>query len=108
MAELLADGLVREINQATDLCHRIVLLVAPAGAGKTAALRAVYERTAAPLVNVNLGLSRRSWLGSNCAGRTAITHTIIAAAQCIPENVLQEDPKLLMWYDQVLTRTGGV
>ena len=25
----------------------------------------------------------------------------------IPENVLQEDPKLLMWYDQAVTRMGG-
>jgi hypothetical protein len=33
--------------------------------------------------------------------------TIIAVAQRIPEDVLQEDPKLLMWYDQALTRTGG-
>lgn len=33
--------------------------------------------------------------------------TIIAVAQRIPENILQEDPKLLMWYDQALTRTGG-
>lgn len=32
--------------------------------------------------------------------------TIITVAQKIPENVLQEDPKLLMWYDQALTRTG--
>ncbi len=32
--------------------------------------------------------------------------TIITVAQRIPENVLQEDPKLLMWYDQALTRTG--
>jgi len=32
--------------------------------------------------------------------------TIIAVAERIPENVLQEDPKLLMWYDQALTRTG--
>ena len=31
--------------------------------------------------------------------------TIIAVAQKVPENVLQEDPKLLMWYDQALTRT---
>ena len=31
--------------------------------------------------------------------------TIIQVAQKIPENVLQEDPKLLMWYDQSLTRT---
>lgn len=32
--------------------------------------------------------------------------TIIAVAQRIPENVLQEDPKLLMWYDQAMTRSG--
>ncbi len=32
--------------------------------------------------------------------------TIIAVAEKIPENVLQEDAKLLMWYDQALTRTG--
>jgi DNA modification methylase len=32
---------------------------------------------------------------------------IISVARKIPENVLQEDPKLLMWYDQALTRTGG-
>ena len=32
--------------------------------------------------------------------------TIIAVAQKISENILQEDPKLLMWYDQALTRTG--
>lgn len=32
--------------------------------------------------------------------------TIIAVAQRIPENVLQEDPKLLMWYDQAVTRMG--
>lgn len=32
--------------------------------------------------------------------------TIITVARKIPENVLQEDPKLLMWYDQALTRTG--
>jgi DNA modification methylase len=32
--------------------------------------------------------------------------TIISVAKKIPENVLQEDPKLLMWYDQAVTRTG--
>ena len=32
--------------------------------------------------------------------------TIIAVARKIPENLLHEDPKLLMWYDQALTRTG--
>ena len=32
--------------------------------------------------------------------------TIIAVARKIPERILQEDPKLLMWYDQAITRTG--
>ena len=32
--------------------------------------------------------------------------TIIAVASKIPDSVLQEDPKLLMWYDQAVTRTG--
>jgi DNA modification methylase len=34
--------------------------------------------------------------------------TIIAVARRIPDNVLREDPKLLMWYDQALTRIGDV
>ena len=33
--------------------------------------------------------------------------TIITVARKIPEKVLQEDPKLLMWYDQAVTRMGG-
>ena len=32
--------------------------------------------------------------------------TIISVARKIPENILHEDPKLLMWYDQAVTRTG--
>jgi hypothetical protein len=31
---------------------------------------------------------------------------IIDVAKKIPEDVLQEDPKLLMWYDQAITRKG--
>lgn len=32
--------------------------------------------------------------------------TIISVAEKIPNKVLQEDPKLLMWYDQAVTRSG--
>jgi hypothetical protein len=32
--------------------------------------------------------------------------TIIEVARKVPNTVLQEDPKLLMWYDQALTRVG--
>jgi len=33
--------------------------------------------------------------------------TIIKVADKIPENILQEDPKLMMWHDGAVTRTGG-
>ncbi|MBW2331837.1 MAG: hypothetical protein JRF30_13245 [Deltaproteobacteria bacterium] len=32
---------------------------------------------------------------------------IINVAQKVPDKILQEDPKLLMWYDQALTRSAG-
>lgn len=59
MSEPLADQVVRKIKQADELYHRLMLVVAPAGAGKTTALQDVQERVGAPLVNVNLDLSRR-------------------------------------------------
>ena len=34
--------------------------------------------------------------------------TIIAMVVKIPESLLQDDPKPLMWYDQAVTRTGGM
>ncbi|WP_440948117.1 DNA methyltransferase [Methanosarcina sp. T3] len=33
--------------------------------------------------------------------------TIVSVAEKIPNNVLEEDPKLLMWYDQAVTRMGS-
>jgi len=59
MAEPLADQVIGQIKQAAELYHRLMLVVAPAGAGKTTALQDVQERVGAPLVNVNLELSRR-------------------------------------------------
>ena len=41
---------------------------------------------------------RRAWQQQDYA-------TIITVAQKIPDAVLQEDPKLLMWYDQAVTRS---
>ena len=59
MAEPLADQIVRQAEQASELYFRLILVVGPAGTGKTEALRDVRTRMAAPLVNVNLELSRR-------------------------------------------------
>jgi DNA modification methylase len=33
--------------------------------------------------------------------------TIISVAEKIPNKILEEDPKLLMWYDQAVTRSGS-
>ena len=43
---------------------------------------------------------RRAWQASDYA-------TIVEVADKIPQDVLREDPKLLMWYDQALTRATG-
>ncbi|MFC1584567.1 DNA methyltransferase [Fibrobacterota bacterium] len=44
--------------------------------------------------------------GFEKAWQEADDDTIIQVAEKIPENVLQEDQKLLMWYDMALTRRG--
>jgi len=49
---------MRKVKQLDDLYHRLMLVVAPSGAGKTTAFLDVRERTGAPLVNVNLEISR--------------------------------------------------
>ena len=59
MAETLADQILRKVNQAAELYYRLILVVAPAGTGKTAVLQEVRDCTGAPLVNVNLDLSHR-------------------------------------------------
>ena len=59
MAEPLADRVIKRIGHTEGQYYRLVIVVAPAGSGKTAALQDVHERTMAPLVNVNLELSRR-------------------------------------------------
>lgn len=59
MPEPVVDTVMQRIREAAELYHRLVILVAPAGAGKTRALHDVHERTGAPLYNVNLELTRR-------------------------------------------------
>ncbi len=59
MTESFAGQVMRKTSRAAELYHRLVILAAPPGAGKTAALRDVQKRTGAPLVNVNLELSLR-------------------------------------------------
>ncbi len=59
MAEPLAEQIIRKVEQAAVLYHRLVLVASPTGTGKTTALQEVQNRTDAPLVNVNLELSQQ-------------------------------------------------
>ena len=58
MPEPLSVHIMRLLPQAMHMYHRLVLVVAPLGAGKTAALRGVAQQTGYNYVNVNLELSR--------------------------------------------------
>ena len=52
-------AILERIKGAADLYYRLVLVVGAGGSGKTAALQGVAQRTGAPVVNLNLELSRR-------------------------------------------------
>ena len=59
MANLIADTVLKSIEQVDALYHRLILIVALSGTGKTAALQTVHSRTGSRLINVNLELSRQ-------------------------------------------------
>ncbi|HDL18800.1 MAG TPA: BREX-3 system P-loop-containing protein BrxF, partial [Bacteroidetes bacterium] len=61
MAKPLADQIIHKLRKACELYHRLILIVGQTGSGKTKALREVSTSTStsAPLINVNLDLSRR-------------------------------------------------
>ena len=58
MPQSLAEQILARIPDAAGLYNRLLLVVAPSGAGKTPALHEVAKRTGYPLVNLNLELSR--------------------------------------------------
>ena len=85
------------------------MLVAPASAGKTAALQDVHARTAAPLVNVNLELSRRMLdlterqralqlprLLSEIAGSAATEVVLLDNIEVLFDVLLKQDPLRLL------------
>ena len=59
MAESLAEQILSKIGNISELYHRLMIAAAPTGSGKTRTLQEVHQRTSAPLINVNLELSRR-------------------------------------------------
>lgn len=58
MFESLVNQIIDKLPQATELYHRLIFIVAPAGEGKTSALRNVKDRIGIPLININLDISR--------------------------------------------------
>lgn len=52
-----AEQILARLDDVEALYHRLILLVGPAGSGKTAALRDVSTKTGAKLVNLNLAVS---------------------------------------------------
>ena len=59
MVEPLSAQIMDQLSQVVGLYHRLVLVVAPSGAGKTTALRDIAAQTNGHYINVNLELSRR-------------------------------------------------
>jgi len=59
MVALLANQIISKVNQASGMYHRLILVVAPSGCGKTAALQEVARCINVGRINVNLELSRR-------------------------------------------------
>lgn len=58
MQRSLSEQLIERIHPVALLYHRLLLVVAPAGAGKTQALQDVAAVTGATMINLSLELSR--------------------------------------------------
>ena len=58
MSDPLVNQIIQRIKQAAELYYRLLLVVAPAGAGKTTVLRKVGDCIGTHSINVNLELSR--------------------------------------------------
>jgi hypothetical protein len=56
---LLLEKIFNFLPQVKDLYYRLILLVGPAGSGKTHLLKALSEKIFVPVINLNLELSER-------------------------------------------------
>jgi len=118
MKEYFSDIVLQRISEATALYCRLVLLVAKCGSGKTAVLQQVHERTGAPLVNMNLELSRRLLdltdrqrilllpkLLEEIAGASSGQTVLLDNIEILFDPVLKQDPLRLL---QKLSRNRNV
>lgn len=59
MERSLCDEVLARLDKVGELYHRLLLIVGPSASGKTTALQELADQSGAPLINVNLELSRR-------------------------------------------------
>jgi hypothetical protein len=59
VVDTLTSHVLGKINEASELYHRLILIVAPSGGGKTKALQELQAHLNSTIINVNLELSRR-------------------------------------------------
>lgn len=58
MNKSLANHIIKKISKVKELYFRLILLVGPSDCGKTKLLQELSTLTPAPIINVNLELSR--------------------------------------------------
>ena len=59
MNEVLFEKIISRMKDMEELYYRMLLIVAPTGGGKTFILQEIAKRMEAPILNLNLELSRR-------------------------------------------------
>ncbi len=57
--EQISSQISSKIKEIEELYHHLLLLVGPASSGKTHILQGLYQENLAPLININLELSRQ-------------------------------------------------
>ena len=96
MVKPLADQIMGKISGVAKLYYRLILVIAPAAAGKTTSLRDVRDRTGAPLVNVNLELSRRMLeLTERQRSLQVLGHLREIVANCSGEMILLDNIEVI-------------
>jgi len=53
------ESVIQKLGQVSDLYHRLLIVVARDGSGKTTLLHQLRDRIHAPIINVNVELSKR-------------------------------------------------
>ena len=93
---VLAARLIQDINEASRLYYRLILVVAPSRRGKTRLLQEAHRLTGAPLLNVNLDLSRRMLDLTGCQRMLQLPRLLSEIVdQCQSDVVLLDNTEIL-------------